>query len=242
MSNAFELLMGADRTLRGSVFPARKQSRGTIIVCHGYKGFKDWGFFPYLGHRLSEHYDAITFNFTFNGVGHELTEFTELDKFAKNTYSHELEDLQELISALKKGDIPELNSVNQKPLFLLGHSRGAGDSLIFAMDNPGLLAGVISWNGITNVDLYTDQEKQDMRSLGRAYVLNGRTRQQMPLDLILLQDLEINQERFDILERAKGYELITPCVLIQGENDGAHLRRGSAELVKNCPYIKWHIV
>lgn len=40
--------------------------------------------------RNSEHYDVITFNFSHNGVGENLLEFTELETFAVNTYSCEL--------------------------------------------------------------------------------------------------------------------------------------------------------
>lgn len=231
----FEWTWGADRTLRGTFFPAIEEGRGTVIICHGYKGFKDWGFFPYLGERLAEDFDVVTFNFSHNGVGEELEAFTELEKFARNTYSQELTDLTELLAAVKAGLVPGLRAAD-RPLFLLGHSRGAGVCLIYAMDHPDEVDGVISWNGITRVDLYSAEEKAEMKRSGRAYVLNGRTKQRMPLDLVLLEDLERHAEQFAILQRA-GQELKTPVVLIQGELDGAHLRAGSAELMARCPAV-----
>lgn len=231
----FEWKWGAERVLRGTFFPAQVESKGTVIICHGYKGFKDWGFFPYLGERLAGEFDVVSFNFTHNGIGEDLMNFTELDKFARNTYTEELADLTELLVAIRAGEIPEL-VVSNRPLFLLGHSRGAGACLIYAMDHPGAVDGVVSWNGITRVDLYSAEEKAEMRQSGRAYVLNGRTKQRMPLDVVLLEDLERNQERFDILQRA-ATELKTPVVLIQGEKDGAYLRAGSAELLARCPDV-----
>lgn len=77
---------------------------------------------------------------------------------------------------------------------------GAGVCLIYACDHPGEVSGVVNWNGITNVDLFTDEEKEAMRTTGRGYVRNARTGQEMPLDRELLDDLEANRERFNILK------------------------------------------
>lgn len=60
-------------------------------------------------------------------------------------------------------------------------------SLIYALDHPEDITGVISWNGIAHVDLLTADNKAEMRSTGRSYTLNGRTKQMMPLDLEILE-------------------------------------------------------
>ena len=55
-----------------------------IIICHGFKGFKNWAFFPVLADYLAQSgYIAITFNFSRNGIGADLQNFTELEKFEK---------------------------------------------------------------------------------------------------------------------------------------------------------------
>ena len=48
---------------------------------------------------------AITFNFSRNGIGTDLYNITELDKFAINTYSHEITDLKCIIDAIVNGKI-----------------------------------------------------------------------------------------------------------------------------------------
>lgn len=237
----FTIEMEKDRVVRGDFFPARKQPKGTVVVSHGFKGFKDWGFFPYIGEQLSEELDVITYNFSHNGVGETLTEFTELDKFGRNTYSKEQEDLHTLVEQITSGAIPGLpRQLVPQPLFLLGHSKGGGTSLIYAFDHPGRIAGVISWNGIANVDLFSEKDKEIMRTEGRAYTINGRTKQQMPLDKVILEDMEQNQERFDIVDRVKDSKI--PIVLIQGSDDAPWLIQGSKRLVEKRPDIMWHLV
>ena len=98
----FELCIETDRVVRGDFFEAVSQPpRGTLIICHGYKGFKDWGMFPHVAQSLAEEVDVISINFSHNGVGPELLEFTELEKFARETYSRDLEDLHAVVNNIR---------------------------------------------------------------------------------------------------------------------------------------------
>ncbi|XEC97370.1 alpha/beta hydrolase family protein [Paenibacillus tarimensis] len=240
MSVPFELSIEKDRVLRGDWFPSQaSEPQATVIICHGFKGFKDWGFFPYVGEKLSERFDIITFNFSHNGIGPSLVDFTELDKFAKNTFAREVEDLAYLVKELKSG---RLRSNEDRPapqqLFLLGHSRGAAVSCIYAFDHPQAVNGVVSWNGLLKPDsLFTKQTKQEMRTDGRAYIENARTKQRMPLDREILDDLEANYDRYNIIARAANLE--EPLALIQGTEDYERLLQGSEELISANPAVKW---
>ncbi len=237
MKHSFELKGNEDRIIRGDVFRSKQPSKGILLIAHGYKGFKDWGMFPHAAEVLSEWLDVILFNFSMNGVGESLLDFTELEKFAHNTYSRELEDLDQVVRAVKSGTFDKLGIRSDAPLMLLGHSRGGGVSLIYAFDYPESVNGVISWNGITHVDLFSEQQKREMREKGRSAVLNGRTNQQMPLDKEILDDMELNAKRFNIIERARS--AAGPIVLIQGTEDSERLRKGSEALVAINPQIQW---
>ncbi|TBL78215.1 alpha/beta hydrolase family protein [Paenibacillus thalictri] len=239
MALDFELQLEQERNIRGSVFPARSEAVATLIVCHGFKGFKDWGFFPYAAERLAENMDVVTFNFSHNGVGADLLEFTELEKFEKNTYSLELEDVDTLVLAVASGRIGNAAAVKSAPIFLLGHSKGAGSSLIYALDNPGQVAGVISWNGIANVNIYSKENIDEMKSVGRSYTLNGRTQQQMPLDKVIIDDIESNRDRFDIIGRIAHIQV--PVAFIQGSKDHDRLLLGTEKLLAQYPSAR-HVV
>ncbi|OAS13595.1 alpha/beta hydrolase family protein [Paenibacillus oryzisoli] len=228
----FELHMSEQRILRGDMYKAKQDpSKGTLLLLHGYKGFKNWGMFPYVAKELADVVDVVALNFSHNGVGEDLMDFTELEKFAGDTYSRDLEDVQVMI-----GDIHK-HVGKEKPIVLLGHSRGAGVSLIYALDHPTEITGVISWNGIAHVDLLTPENKAEMKATGRSYTLNGRTKQMMPLDLEILEDMERNEERFDIVGRIR--EATFPITLVQGTADGERLIRGSEQLIANNPAIQW---
>ncbi|WP_068774465.1 S9 family peptidase [Paenibacillus sp. FJAT-26967] len=271
MSIPFRIVLDENKAIRGDFYPAASISRGVLIISHGFKGFKDWGMFPYAAERLAKDVDVITFNFTHNGVGEDGETFSELDKFAKNTYSCELDDLSTLISVLtdefdfknkllssdkmqpvifypnhSRGlnllntgpdHAGSANPLSKLPFFLLGHSRGAGVSLIYALDHPSEIAGVISWNGITQVDIFDEATKKKMRKEGRAYLTNSRTNQEMPLDKVILDDIEARQADYNIVERMRGAQF--PVVLIQGEEDYAHLRKGSKKLVDSNSCVSW---
>jgi hypothetical protein len=119
----------------------------------------------YVGEQLSAEMDVVTFNFSHNGVGEAPLDFTELDKFAVNTYS------------------------------------------------------------------------RDMRNKGRAYVFNARTKQQMPLDVEILEDMDEHQERFHIIDRVK--HAAVPIVLIQGTEDFQRLRNGSVKMLEANSSMEW---
>ncbi|MDF2939324.1 MAG: alpha/beta hydrolase, partial [Paenibacillaceae bacterium] len=212
---SFQLTPSADRIIRADWYrPADAAARGTVLVAHGYKGFKNYGMFPRIGELLSESFDVIVFNFSHNGVGEDLTEFTELEKFARNTCSLEQEDLLVLVKAVAGGALPAGDGGQPvaEPLYVFGHSKGGGAALLFGLDHPELVDGVISWNGIASFDLYSEEEKRLMREEGRAFTANARTKQQMPLDRIILEDLEANAGRFDLVGRIGSLRI--PAVMI----------------------------
>ncbi|MNX02326.1 Alpha/beta hydrolase family protein [compost metagenome] len=217
--------------LRCTRYPSKdSEPQSLIILAHGFKGFKDFAMFPYTADQLSRHHEVITFNFSHNGIGDNPQEFTEMEKFAVGTYDLELHDLDMLISYLRQD--PQLALL---PLFLIGHSRGAGVCLIYGFDHPRTLAGVLSWNGVTNLDLFTEEQKAEMRDHGRSHVVNSRTKQKMPLDRVILEDLEGQKARYDIHRRIAFADFAV--ALVQGTED--HLIEGSRRLVQANPHIPW---
>ncbi|AFH61809.1 alpha/beta hydrolase family protein [Paenibacillus caseinilyticus] len=203
-----------------------------LVILHGFKGFKDWGFFPYAAERFAaEGYYTVTFNFSCNGVGE--TDFDELEKFAVNTYTREQEDVSLLLEALKNGRLPGAEHADLSQVYLLGHSKGGGGSIIYAADHPADIAGVITWNGIARADLFDDTFKREIAEHGVAYVANARTKQEMPIRAVFYEDLRANEERFDVTARLAGLKL--PVLQVQGDQDSPRLREGFQRLKEAAP-------
>jgi dienelactone hydrolase len=216
MSNDFNLSVQNGNLLRITAFGIEHiENAPCLIFVHGFKGFKDWGFVPYIGEYFSEKgFFVLTFNFSHNGVGESLTEFDELDKFAENTFSLELSELNELISAYNFGFFG--NSSN-KGIGLIGHSRGGAISLLFGSVNDEVKA-VSTWSAVSNLARYTERQKKEWKKRGFIEVLNTRTKQRMKLNISLLEDIENNLGGTLNIEGAvKSFN--KPLLIVQGEED-----------------------
>lgn len=203
--------------LRISTFyNAHEKSNKTLVFVHGFKGFKDWGFGPYLGSYFAEKgFSVIMFNFSHNGVGENLTEFTELEKFAKNTFSREVRELNEVIDAIGNGFFEEISS-NSK-IGICGHSRGGAISLLSTSKRKDVDA-VAVWASIAKLDRYSNRQKEEWRKKGSFDVMNMRTKQVMSLGVCLLDDVVQNGNDSLNIEKAVA-DLNRPLFIAHGDQD-----------------------
>lgn len=190
-----------------------------IIFCHGYKGFKDWGAWNLMANAFAEAgFCFIKFNFSHNGGTIEQPiDFPDLEAFGNNNYTKELDDLESVINWVLEND--KIKSVsNIENTSLLGHSRAGGIVSIKAEEDPRIkkiisLAGVSSFGKRTSTTGDLEQWKKD----GVKYVLNGRTKQQMPHYYQFYEDYIKNEKRLTI-KRAVTH-LTIPHLIIHGTND-----------------------
>jgi len=190
--------------------PAVGTPRAGLLVCHGFKGFKDWGFFPYLSQRLAEAGFAVaTFDFSLNGVGDRPGEFDRLDLFEANTFSQELADLRQVKQWLNQ-ESPVADAIADKPLGLLGHSRGGVIVTVGAAEDPQVSA-VVTWNGTGYSLRYTERQLKEWKESGRLEFVNARTGQRMAVGYGFVEDILANGQRF---EPAHAAQEMSACHLI----------------------------
>ena len=216
MSNDFLFKTQKNNVLRISAYGLDNlKSVPWLIYVHGFKGFKDWGYVPYTAQYFAKKgFIVLTFNFSHNGVGESLVEFDELDKFAKNTFSLEISELNELISAYKEGFF---GKIAEKGIGLLGHSRGGAISLLVGSEREEVKA-VCTWASLAKLDRYSERQKVEWRNKGYLEVLNTRTKQLMRLNVSLLDDIEKNKEGSLNIETAVK-SMRKPLLLAHGIND-----------------------
>jgi dienelactone hydrolase len=201
--------------IRGDVrIPDGPLPRTAIVVVHGFKGFKDWGFFPHVCDRLTgAGHSVVSFNLSHNGVGADLENFTELDRFGANTLTRELDEVLFIVDHVAEGD---LTPGRPQRIGILGHSRGGGQAILAAGEEERIVA-LATWGAVSHFDRWTEETKDEWRAQGRTWVLNSRTGQQMPLDVGLLEDFEANRERLDVLSGAARLE--RPWLIAHGTDD-----------------------
>lgn len=195
------------------------QAKPILIFCHGYKGFKDWGAWDLMGKAFAEAgFFFVKFNFSHNGGTIEQPiDFPDLEAFGNNNYTKELDDLESVIDwVFKRTDFQNELDLNQ--ISLLGHSRAGGIVTIKAAEDKRVykvitLAGVCDFGSRTATTGDLEQWKKD----GVKYVINGRTKQQMPHYIQFYDDFIQNEERLTIKRAVEKLEI--PHLIIHGDKD-----------------------
>jgi dipeptidyl aminopeptidase/acylaminoacyl peptidase len=216
---SFELATAPNGPIRGDIYlPSDARGAPVVLACHGFKGFKNWGFWPETARRVTgAGMGFIIFNFSGSGIGEDPERFTELDRFQDNTVGKELEDLAVVLDAVRRRRVP-LADLDVRRLGLLGHSRGGGIVLARAGRDPGVGA-VVTWAAVASFMTVDEEEKRRWRARGYREVVNQRTGQVLRLGVEYLNDLEANGEAYDPL-RAVG-RLRVPTLLLHGTRDEA---------------------
>lgn len=198
--------------IRGEVYPA-EPSLGAVVICHGFKGFAHWAFFPHLARVLAENgLTALTFDFSGSGVGRDRESFTETEAFGTNTFSRELEDL-ELIE-----DYARRRKWITGKFGLFGHSRGGGMAILFAAAEGSNVNSLVTWAAISYPSRWSPEDVLTWRKRGYAEVTNSRTGQVMRLGTDLLDDVELHGKTKLNIETAAG-KIRVPWLIVHGTGD-----------------------
>ncbi|CAM1351271.1 alpha/beta hydrolase family protein [Tenacibaculum insulae] len=200
-------------------FYSKEDNQPIIIFCHGYKGFKDWGAWNLMGESFAKAgFCFVKFNFSHNGGTVENPiDFPDLEAFGNNNYTKELDDLNDVLdwvtSYFKGNDKINANNIN-----LIGHSRGGGIAIIKASEDSRInklitLASISDFGKRTT----TAGNLKEWENSGVKYVLNGRTKQQMPHYYQFYKDFKTNETRLNI--KSAEERLKIPHLIIHGNND-----------------------
>jgi pimeloyl-ACP methyl ester carboxylesterase len=209
-----------------------KNSQPIIIFCHGYKGFKDWGAWNIMAKSMATAgLCYIKFNFSHNGGTMENPiDFPDLEAFGHNNYTKELDDLNDVIDWIETYFENNLH-VDTNQICLIGHSRGGGITILKASEDHRItklitLASVSDFGRRTA----TIGDLKEWKEEGVKYVLNGRTKQQMPHYYQFYEDFKANEGRLHIESAIKRLDI--PVLIIHGDNDTSVSLNEAKELHK----------
>jgi uncharacterized protein len=209
---AFDIPCKDGLTIRGEIYPA-EPSLGAVILCHGFKGFAHWGFFPYLAQKLAENgLTAITFDFSGSGIGRDRESFDEPEAFAGNTLSREQDDLEILVDYAKR------RNLLKGKFGLFGHSRGGGSAILFTAATAADVNALVTWAAISYPNRWSSEDAVKWRKQGYADVTNSRTGQVMRMGTTLLDDVELHgTAKLNI--QAAAAKIKAPWLIVHGTAD-----------------------
>lgn len=216
----FSLTTTGGRRLHGLLdLPSAEGRRPVVVICHGFKGFMEWGFFPPLAELLAERgFAVVRFNFSGSGMlpGEELA--TDVEGFRTNTISRDVEDLVAILDAVS-GDELAPGRLDAGRLGLLGHSRGGGAALLAAAAEGwnARVRALVTWASVSTYDRYGAEQKESWRRRGEIVVVNGRTGQELPMSADFLDDLEAHAEALDL--EAAAARRRAPWLILHGGDD-----------------------
>lgn len=235
-NNHFQVPSTPDVLVYDAFIP--ENPKGVILFIHGFKGFKDWGAWNACSEAwMKEGWAVLKFNFSHNGTGLEETQtFVHPEKFRKNTYSRERMETLAFLDFIRSGEVfPELRKL---PLFVIGHSRGAG-AAINAASHPSV-KGIVTWAGISKYNRWGEEQRQRWEIMGSMEIINQRTGESLPLDIDLLQDYQRNKNILRIKTNVQ--RMLKPMLIIHGTADEAVSWEEALRLKKWNAHADLHLV
>lgn len=192
-----------------------EQTKTLIVFAHGYKGFKDWGTFAMWHNFFADINIAFArFNFTHNGFTTEPSDnYTDLEAFAKNRFSYELNDLEAFVTELQKQ--PELNNCK---LIIMGHSRGGGIAQAYCAKNNEA-DKLVLFASVSDFDLRLPWDKTEWKNNGTVQIKNARTGETLEHNYSFYEDFVLYKGTFDLPVVSK--KITCPTFIAQGDTDPA---------------------
>jgi pimeloyl-ACP methyl ester carboxylesterase len=209
-AETFEIEGADGGSLRGDLYGRAGAGSTLVVLCHGFRSYKNWGFMPFLASRLAaDGHAAIAFSFSGSGVSGEDGAFTEPERFRLNTYTRELDDLARV---LRWAD----TRLRPRAVGLAGHSRGGAIALIHAAGDPAIRAIVTLATpraiGVWPEDYFRAWERGE-----DAEFLDFRSNTPLRLGPQYLENIRAMDDRCDLTRAVAA--LRAPLLIVQGGRD-----------------------
>ena len=191
--------------------------RGVLLICHGFKGYKDYGLFPALATAAAARgLVAHRFNFSHSGMTNRIESFERPDLFEADTWGKQVHDLATVHAAARAGTLPGPAAAGL-PITWFGHSRGGVTVLLAAAQATAPPARLVA-AAAPHVACFLDEaQRRLLRAAGHLDSPSSRTGQVLRIGTAWLDELEADPEACDPL-RAIG-RLRFPVLLIHGADD-----------------------
>jgi len=165
-----------------------------VLLVHGFRAFKDWGFFPYFAQKLSQNgFIAVTIDFSLNTLLDKNKSLFDMSRFSKNTVSQQIKEIELVINTLdnnfENNIIKNIEFMNwNKEVYLVGHSLGGALSIVAAENCKQVVKKLVTINSIYDFDIYTEKQKEKWLETGVKEFFDSNTKQKFVLNSEFLID------------------------------------------------------
>jgi hypothetical protein len=115
----------------------------------------------------------------------------------KNNFTIELHDLDDVINWVEKNEVE--HQFDTENMFLIGHSRGGGISIIKASEDARIKK-IVTWASVADFESRLKVDGfEEWKKTGVTYIPNTRTNQNMPLYFQFYEDLDFLFENYYVI-------------------------------------------
>ena len=230
-----------DRPIHGNTHEPASSPRGCVLLLHGFKGYKDYGFIPVLANELCAQGWAVhRFNFSTSGMTHAIETFAHPDHFEQDTWNRQVADVHRVLAAINGNELPGADL----PTVLIGHSRGGVTALLTsgrtALEAPKKLspfAGVVTINAPGSCDKVSDSKRELLLTTGTLEIESARTGQILRIGRAWLQEQLDDPAAHDLPTLARLSADSAPLLLLAGTDDQTVTLAESAALAQHAGVV-----
>ena len=229
----FEFKNSINEFIKGDLYFNKKNGKSPLIIMlHGFKAWRKWGFMPYFSNKLALN-NSIVLNIdhSLNGIVDENIPMFDSEKFSRQTVSQYIEDVKLTIENFKSGLISKeiLEFWNGK-IYLVGHSLGAAVSLL-VYNKYKNIDKIVILGGISKIDRNTIRQKELWKEQGYVDIRIAMNNQILKLNYSHIEDKENYSDNI-LIETMQKSQI--PVLIIHGGLDMTVKRKEAIDLYENA--------
>ena len=215
----FSISLG-DGVLHGDLHYAGHTSCPILLIIHGFRGSKNWGFFPTIAEEFAQNGSIVlTWNMSLNGYSKNSQYIDQPDNFARNTITQEMVDTQSIIDSILQDDriiSGDIRSHWNGDIHVLGHSRGGGIGILISAKNPSIKKLAL-WNTISRFGRFTERQKKLWSETGTFPIDETEDGIIIAMNYTYISDLEFHSDEYSPLRAIT--EVSADILIVHAEQD-----------------------
>ncbi len=228
--HSFQLINTDNTIIYGDIRQPSEAGRYPIVlILHGFKSWKDWGFFPYVSEQMATaEYISVNISFSHCGVTPGSDFIDKVEEFSNGTVTQQIEDVINVITSIKLNSIEEidLSSHWDGRIFIIGHSRGGAIAIIVASRIEGI-NGLALWAPIARFIRVSARQKELWINEGKFTFTDAQSKRELYIKKSYIDDIE-NNDNFDLIKASS--MLTMPAIFLHGKQDMTVLAKESETL------------